>query len=33
MTYTCGFAAVSPTGKHCVPDGLDHCVVCNVKEE
>lgn len=25
--YICGFYAVNK--KHCIPTGLDHCVVCN----
>jgi hypothetical protein len=29
MNYPCGFASVN-SGKHCVPYGLEHCVVCGV---
>jgi hypothetical protein len=31
MEYVCGFAAVNRLGLHCVPMGLDHCAVCDVK--
>ena len=27
IRYECGFYAVN--NEHCVPDGLEHCVVCN----
>lgn len=29
MKYVCGFFAVNK--KHCVPNGLKHCVVCRAK--
>ena len=28
--YICGFYAVNK--RHCVPYGVDHCVVCKVRE-